>query len=151
MLGIVVSVAKGLAVTASHTDRAMRSCGLLVMTISGRIRMLGLLIVALAVAVIAVVALRPATIAAGDLDGRILDPAGKRLGEIRRDPWGGYSIFDDKSRRLGYGRESPDGRAVEFFAPDGRRLFEIRRDGSGSRQSAPPSGLKGGGSSKGGR
>ena len=115
-----------------------------VVMIAGRSRMLGLLVVTLAVALIAVVTLRPAAIAAGDLDGRILDPAGKRLGEIRRDPWGGYSIFDDKSRRLGYGRESPDGRAVEFFAPDGRRLFEIRRDGSGSYQSAPRDHLKSG-------
>jgi len=98
----------------------------------------------MAATVIAVVALQPVTTAAGDLDGRILDPAGKRLGEIRRDPWGGYSLLDDKSRRLGYGRESPDGRAVEFFAPDGRRLFEIRSDGSGSRQSAPRGDLKGG-------
>ena len=104
----------------------------------------------MAAAVIAAVALSPATSAGGDLDGRILDPAGKRLGEIRRDPWGGYSIFDDKSRRLGYGRESPDGRAVEFFAPDGRRLFEIRRDDSGKHQSAPRGDLKSG-PSRGGR
>lgn len=66
--------------------------------------------------------------AGGTIDGRIFDRDGKRIGEIRRDRWGGYEIFDEKSRRLGYGRESSDGRTIEFFAPDGRRLFELRRD-----------------------
>ena len=64
------------------------------------------------------------------LNGRLLDRHGKAVGSIRQEPLRRYSVFDAQSRRLGYGRESADGRAIEFFAPDGRRLFELRPEGT---------------------
>ena len=73
------------------------------------------------------IAVAPAA-AGSRLNGRLLDRDGKVVGSIRQEPVGRYSLFDAQSRRLGYGRESADGRTIEFFAPDGRRLFQLERD-----------------------
>ena len=85
-------------------------------------------IVVVQVVVVGGAAIGFAPAAAGSaLNGRLLDRDGKAVGSIRQEPSGRYSLFDTESRRLGYGRESADGRTVEFFAPDGRRLLQLKR------------------------
>ena len=85
------------------------------------------LLIALVVVGGTAAAVAPA-VAGNSLDARLLNRDGSAVGSIRQEPLGRYSLFDTQSRRLGYGRESADGRTIEFFAPDGRRLFKLKRD-----------------------
>jgi hypothetical protein len=61
--------------------------------------------------------------------GTLVDPEGRRRGEVRERA-GGYDLYAPDGRRLGWGRPSGvDPNRIEFFAPDGKRLFDLRLRG----------------------
>ncbi len=65
----------------------------------------------------------------GTIHFDVFDKDGNRKGKVVERTPGNFDLFDKNSNRLGYGRVSPyDGKTIEFFDPQGRRLFEIRRD-----------------------
>jgi hypothetical protein len=60
-------------------------------------------------------------------DLRVLDRDGRRVGEVRENPYGGVDIYDAKGNRLGYGRTSPyDPKTLELFDARGRRGIDVQ-------------------------